>query len=428
MRVARIIKRWLAWMIIALFVFPAGIPAQDSGEPEDQPDTFKKEELVQMLAPIALYPDSLIAQILMASTYPLEIVEAERWMRQNKNLTGDALDAALQQKNWDPSVQSLCHFPDILFAMSERLDQTRKLGDAFLSQEDEVMATIQELRYKAWQQGNLKTTDNQEVVIEQESVLIQPTNPEVISVPVYDPLYVYGPWWYPAYPPYYWYYPAGYVVSGGYIGFGPPIYFGLGFSWAWFDWHTHHIHVDHDKARYFHRYHDHRGSDQPYWRHSPNHRRGVAYRDRGTSERYGTRAPQMRPTSPETRGYPTRSLERGTPAPSRSPVQRQGAPVTPQVTPRPQRVQPAPVTPQGTTRPQSIQRAPVHDTPFRGIGDANFERKAAERGGESRRSIETRRSGGDTRPQGGAIRQQGSGMRQPAGRPQGGGRSGGFGR
>ncbi|HZV47518.1 MAG TPA: DUF3300 domain-containing protein [Thermodesulfovibrionales bacterium] len=426
MKGTNIFTHGLLWMIIAIFMIPAGISAQDSGEPEDQPDKFKKEELVQMLAPIALYPDSLIAQILMASTYPLEVVEAERWMRQNKELRGVALDAALRQKNWDSSVQSLCHFPDILFAMSEILDQTRKLGDAFLRQEDEVMATIKELRYKAQEQGNLKTTENQEVIIEQDTIFIQPTNPEVIYVPVYDPLYVYGPWWYPAYPPYYWYYPSGYVVSGGYIGFGPPVYFGLGFSWAWFDWHTHHIHVDHDKARRFHRYPDHRGFDQPFWRHAPSHRRGVAYRDRGTSERYGIRSPQMRPTSPETRGYPTRSLERGTPSPSRSPVQRRGAPVTPQVTPRPQGVQPAPVTPQVTTKPQNIQRAPVRDTPFRGIGDANFERKAAERGGESRRSIEIKRSGGDTRRQGGEIRRQGSEVRQPSGSSQGSGRGGGF--
>jgi hypothetical protein len=142
MRTAQIIIRGLAWIIIAMLVIPPGTLAQDSEETE-QTDRFKKEELTQMLAPIALYPDSLIAQILMASTYPLEIVEAERWLGQNKELKGDALDEALKDKTWDPSVKSLCHFPDVLFAMSDKLDQTRKLGDAFLGQEDEVMATIQ---------------------------------------------------------------------------------------------------------------------------------------------------------------------------------------------------------------------------------------------------------------------------------------------
>src|SRR4030042_340328 len=166
MRVATIIMQGFAWIITAMLVIPPGIPAQDSGEPE-QYEGFKKEELVQMLAPIALYPDSLIAQILMASTYPLEVVEAERWVRQNKNLKGDELDKALQDKTWDTSVKSLCHFPDVLFAMSDKLDQTRKLGDAFLSQEDEVMAVIQELRRRADSQGNLKTQDKQKVIMEE---------------------------------------------------------------------------------------------------------------------------------------------------------------------------------------------------------------------------------------------------------------------
>ena len=159
MRTTRIIIGSLAWIMIAMLLVPPGTMAQDAGESE-QADRFSKEELTQMLAPIALYPDSLTAEILMASTYPLELVEAERWLRQNKELKGDALNTALQEKTWDPSVKSLCHFPEILFAMSDKLDQTRKLGDAFLSQEDEVMAVIQELRHRAESQGNLNTTEN----------------------------------------------------------------------------------------------------------------------------------------------------------------------------------------------------------------------------------------------------------------------------
>ncbi|MEW6419916.1 MAG: DUF3300 domain-containing protein [Nitrospirota bacterium] len=222
-----------------MLVIPSGIPAQEETGESEEAYRFKKEELTQMLAPIALYPDSLIAQILMASTYPLEIVEAERWLRQNKGLKGDALNEALKNKTWDPSVKSLCYFPDVLFAMSDKLDQTIKLGDAFLSQEDEVMATIQELRRKALEQGNLKTTKEQKVIVEREIIKIESANPEVVYVPVYDPLYVYGPWWYPAYPPYYWYYPPGFVITGGYISFGPRIFIGLGlFPWVWFDWHV----------------------------------------------------------------------------------------------------------------------------------------------------------------------------------------------
>src|SRR4030043_1790556 len=177
MRTAQIIIRGLAWIIIAILVIPPGTLAQDSEEPE-QTDRFKKEELTQMLAPIALYPDSFIAQILMASTYPLEVVEAERWVRQNKEVKGDALDVALREKIWDPSVKSLCHFPDILFAMSDKLDQTRKLGDAFLSQKDEVMVTLKEFGQKAEGQGNLKTTEEQKIIVEQEIIRIEPPAPE----------------------------------------------------------------------------------------------------------------------------------------------------------------------------------------------------------------------------------------------------------
>jgi hypothetical protein len=398
MRVATIIMRGLACMIIAMLVIPPGIPAEDSGETE-QSDIFKKEELVQMLAPIALYPDSLIAQILMASTYPLEVVEAERWVRQNKNLKGDELDHALQEKTWDPSLKSLCHFPDVLFAMSDKLDQTRKLGDAFLSQEDEVMATIQELRLKAQEQGNLRTTEKQEVIIERDIVRIEPVDPQVIYVPVYDPLYVYGPWWYPAYPPYYWYYPPGFVISGGYIAFGPPIFFGVGFSWAWFDWNIHHIHVDSHKTRRFHRHRDSRDFDRPFWRHDPDHRRGVAYRDSRTSEHFGPRPSRISPTSPEARGYPSRSFEKRAMEPSRGSVGRRDGIDTHRVRPE----------------QEKIQLTPRKDTPFRGIGDGSFERKAGERGGESRRSIEIKSSDTDTRRQGEEIRRPGDNMRQPSG-------------
>lgn len=397
------IMRGLSWIIIAMLIMPLGTTAQDSGELE-QPDRFKKEELAQILASIALYPDSLITQILMASTYPLEVVEAERWVRLNKHLKGDDLNNALLEKNWDPSVKSLCHFPDVLFAMSEKLDQTRKLGDAFLSQENEVMATIQELRHRAREQGNLKTTEQQEIIIEKEVIRIEPADPQVVYVPVYDPFYVYGPWWYPAYPPYYWYYPPGFVITGGYFGFGPGIFLGFGwFPWTWFDWHVHHIHVDHHKTKRFHRHHDKRDFDRPFWRHDPHHRKGVAYRDRRTSERFGSRPSSISPISPESRGYPSRSFERRTIKPSRGPVDRRESIGTPGA--RPER--------------ERIQRTPGRDTPFRGIGNGSFERRAGERGNESRRSIDIRGSGGDTGRQSGGIR-------QPAGGIPGGGRGGGF--
>jgi len=183
MKVTKIFTNGLLWVIIVMLAIPPGIMAQDTEETV-QPAKLAKEELAQMLAPIALYPDSLIADILMASTYPIEVVESERWIKQNKNLKGDELDTALQEKTWDSSVKSLCHFPDVLYAMSDNLERTTKLGDAFLSQQDDVMDTIQELRRAAQEQGNLKTTKEQNVIVEQEVVRIEPSDPQVVYVPV----------------------------------------------------------------------------------------------------------------------------------------------------------------------------------------------------------------------------------------------------
>ncbi len=425
MRASTIIIRGLPWMIIAMLVIPPGIPAQDSGQPE-QTDRFREEELAQMLAPIALYPDSLIAQMLMASTYPLEVVEAERWLKQNNDLKGDALNDALQGKTWDPSVKSLCHFPDVLFAMSDKLDQTRKLGDAFISQEDEVMATIQELRRKAEEQGNLKTTKEQQVIDEGEAIRIEPADPEVVFVPVYDPFYVYGPWWYPAYTPYYWYYPRGYV-TGGYVSFRPRVFIGFNlFPWVWFDWPFHRIHIDIHKTSRFHRFDDRRDFDRPFWGHNPYHRRGVAYRDRTTSRRLGLRQPPVLPARPEMRGYPDRHNERQDGRPSQRPVDRRERTEPPRIKEPPE--QRAPVERrEGTGTPkirpdrERIRGPVVRDTPFRGIGEGNFERKASQRGGVSRqRGDAIRRDKGERNKDGGAERKS-----RDTGRPGRGGTGGG---
>ena len=465
MRAARLIMRGLAWMIIAMLFIPPGIPAQDLEQPE-QTDRFRKEELDQMLAPIALYPDSLIAQILMASTYPLEVVQAERWVQQNKTLTGDALDDALKEKSWDPSIKSLCHFPDVLFAMSDKLDQTSKLGDAFLSQNDDVMATIQQLRRKAETQGNLKTTKEQKVIHEEDAIRIEPAVRQVVYVPVYDPLYVYGPWWYPAYPPYYWYYPPGVIITGGFITFGPRFFIGIDlFSWSWFDWHRHYIYIDVHKARRFHRFHHRHDSDRYFWRHNPVHRRGVAYRDRRTSERFRKRPYRRSPPGPEMRGYPVRDNKTRAVEPSRNSIKRRELADVSRIRTERERVQrteerrkKADVSRVRTER-ERIQRTDERrkkadasrirterkriqrtderrkkagvpgarperkklqipegrNTPFHGVGNGSFERRASERGIQSRQ-------GGDTRHQGGNLQRQGGGSRSSG---QGSGRQGG---
>jgi hypothetical protein len=427
-------------MVIAMLFIPSGIPAQEF-EPSEQTDSFGKEELDQMLAPIALYPDSLIAQILMASTYPLEVVQAERWMQENKTLTGDALDDALKEKSWDPSIKSLCHFPDVLFAMSDKLDQTSKLGDAFLSQKDDVMATIQELRRKAEIQGNLKTTQEQKVIHEEDAIRIEPADRRVVYVPVYDPLYVYGPWWYPAYPPYYWYYPPGVIITGGFISFGPRFFIGIDlFAWSWFDWHRHYIYIDVHKARRFHRFPDRHYPDQRYfWRHNPVHRRGVAYRDRRTSEQFGKRPYPRTSPGPEMRGYPVRDHKTRAVEPSRNSIKtREPANVSrtrnereriqhteaqrkrvdvPQVKMKREKIQRTQERRERAGAPgarpegKRLQIPEGRDTSFHGVGNGSFERRASQRGSQSRQGGSTiQRQGGVTRPQGGSIQRQGGGF------------------
>ena len=176
-----------------------------------QGPVFSQEELDQMLAPIALYPDQLLIQVLMGSTYPMEVVAADRWLNGNKNLSGDQLAAALEQQSWDPSVKSLVNFPSVLGMMDQKLEWTQKVGDAFLSQEEQVMATVQKLRAAAQTRGNLVSNNQQRVVTQGTTIVIEPVSPQMVYVPAYNPMVVYGPWWYPSYPPYA-YVPVGAVI------------------------------------------------------------------------------------------------------------------------------------------------------------------------------------------------------------------------
>ena len=178
MKIRKPFAKILAVFLTFLLLVPQVVVAQS--ESKEKP--FKQEELDQLLAPIALYPDSLLAQIFMAATYPLEVVQAGKWTKANQNLKGDALAAALEKQDWDPSVKSLVNFPQVLDMMNEKLDWTQKLGDTFLAQQKEVMDTVQKLRAKAEAQGNLKTTDQQNVVVEKETqtIIIESANPQVV--------------------------------------------------------------------------------------------------------------------------------------------------------------------------------------------------------------------------------------------------------
>ncbi|MBZ0160086.1 MAG: DUF3300 domain-containing protein [bacterium] len=260
------------------------LPQPSSPPPADAPaaSTFQQEELEQLLAPIALYPDALLAQILMAATYPLEVVRAARWVQANPNVEGPQLEAAMQQQPWDPSVKSLTAFPQVLVMMDTNLDWAQKLGDAFLAQQPDVMATIQTLRSKAQAAGYLQSTPQQTVVAEPQAIRIEPAAPQIVYVPIYDPTVVYGPWWAPAYPPYYWY-PPGYVVGTSGISFGIGLTVGA-LLWGGFDWHHHSVTIVN-----VHHYNTFSRTTfrNSTWHHDVVHRRGVPYHDPGVRERFG---------------------------------------------------------------------------------------------------------------------------------------------
>ena len=283
MKTKRILISTLVWLVL-LTVAPPWVFAQD------QPAKFRQEELDQMLAPIALYPDSLLAQILMAATYPLEVVQSDRWVKANRNLTGDQLNDTLDRQNWDPSVKALVPFPQILSMMSERLEWTQRLGDAFLDQRDEVMDTIQQLRAKAQAAGNLRDTGEQRVMVEDRGIVIESPQPEVVYVPAYDPTVVFGPWWYPAFPPFFFLPPPRVVVFGR-IGFWPGVRVSRtwGYAWGSWDWRRHYINVNVNRQININRNISiSRTSIQTTpWQLDVSHRKGVPYRSEASRERYG---------------------------------------------------------------------------------------------------------------------------------------------
>lgn len=232
----QVFKRALIGVLVVLLAAPVGVFADDNGANQ----TFSQAELDQMLASVALYPDSLLAQVLIAATYPEQVIEADRWLKENKGLSKDQLNAALDKMNWDLSVKALAPFPDVVAMMDEHLDWTTKLGEAFLAQQSDVMASVQRLRGKAYAQGNLKSTEQQNVTVSGEDIEIQPADPEVVYVPYYDPMVVYGDWWWPGYLPFA-FFPFGYPYLGfgfGGIGFfagiGVGAFWGAGWgSWNW---------------------------------------------------------------------------------------------------------------------------------------------------------------------------------------------------
>jgi Protein of unknown function (DUF3300) len=239
---------------------PPGAQLPPPGEGQPAGPRLGQAELEKLLAPIALYPDDLVAQILTASTYPIEIVEATRWVHAHPNMHGDALADAMQQTPWDPSIKGLTAVPQVLAMMDDKLDWTQQLGEAFLAQPDDVSNAIQQLRAKAQANGNLRSSDKIRVSTiappapppslgpvpvdvdpallppppPPEYIVIEPYEPGVYYVPVYDPYVVYGPWLWPAYRPFYWY-PPGYVVGAAVIGFSVGFFVGSAL-WCHYNW------------------------------------------------------------------------------------------------------------------------------------------------------------------------------------------------
>ena len=258
------LRKFIAALLSALLFIPALAPAQDR---------FPQPELDRLLAPVALYPDPLLSQVLMAATYPADVVEAARWSRANAHLAGEDTVRAADGQDWDPSVKSLLAFPHLLQRMDEKLDWSRSLGEAFLAQEPQVMDTVQQLRRRAHAAGHLRSDERIQVQPQGQAIAIAPVQPQLVYVPYYDPLVVYGPWWWPAYQPVYWAPWPGYVRAhrpGVSVSFwwGAPVRLSLGFFFGGVDWHYRQVRVVHVHSHYVHvQRHVHIAPG--HWRHEP---------------------------------------------------------------------------------------------------------------------------------------------------------------
>lgn len=266
---------------------------------------FSAQEIDSMMAPIALYPDALLSQVLMAATYPLEIVQAARWSKSTNNPGGDAALSKVSDQTWDPSVQSLVAFPKVLTMMSDQLDWTQKVGDAFLAQQGDVMDSIQRLRQQAQKAGNLSSNSQQNVSTQGQTIVIEPAQPSVVYVPAYNPTVVYGAWAYPSYPPVYYpgvmsWYPGQAVVNGLMWGAGVAA---AGAIFGGFNWNNRDVNINVNNFNRISRNNFYSGQGNSSWKHNPQHRGAVAYRDNGSRQRYTTRDANAVSARNEMRGH-----------------------------------------------------------------------------------------------------------------------------
>ena len=275
----------------------AQAPASAPAAAQEQGASYSQEQLDQLLAPIALYPDGLLSQVLMAATYPLEVVEAARWVKANPDMKGDEAVKAVEDKGWDVSVQSLVAFPQAVTMMSDKLEWTQDLGNAVLAQQRDVLDSVQRLRGMAQSAGTLQSNEQQTVTVQPaaagttttQTIIIEPAQPETIYVPAYNPTVVYGTWPYPAYAPFYYppnplWYPGGALVRGFAWGVG---FAAAGAIFGGCNWGRGDINVNVNRATNINRNFNANKVSGNNWQHNSTHRKGVSYKDSGSREKYG---------------------------------------------------------------------------------------------------------------------------------------------
>ncbi|MEJ0075072.1 MAG: DUF3300 domain-containing protein [Alphaproteobacteria bacterium] len=291
-----------AWLVCAVFLAAAvwvtpvnaqGTTPQAAAPQATEPPPLTSAQLEQLVAPIALYPDDLLSQVLMASTYPLEVVQAARWVAQNPSVSGKALEDAMAKQPWDSSVKGLAAVPQTLQMMSDKLDWTQQLGDAFLDDQGAVLDAVQRLRKRAEGTGNLKTSSQMKVSNVSkpgptgqpvERIVVEPVDPEVMYVPVYDPGVAFGTWPYPDYPPYYWQ-PPGWIpgtFAYGAVAFGASVAVGAAI-WGGANWWNRSVNINANRYNSFNRTNIANGN----WNHNGAHRGNVPYRNNAAAQKFG---------------------------------------------------------------------------------------------------------------------------------------------
>jgi hypothetical protein len=391
---------------------PNAAPPAQAAKPGDASAPMTPERLEQLVAPIALYPDALLSQVLMAATYPADVAEAAQWSKANTSQKGDEAVKAVDDKNWDPAVKSLVAFPQVIQTMGEKPDWVQNLGDAFLASTKDVLDAAQRLRQRAQSAGTLKTTEQQNVIVDkapetqQQVIRIESPNPQVVYVPTYNPTYAYGPWPYPAYPPYYIPPPPGYY-------FGAAITTGLVFAtgvaitgalWGGCNWGRGDVNINVNRYNTVNSNRP-RQANQTNFQHNAANRRGVPYADAKSREQFGKSVPGGQERAAYRGNDPSRDAQR---AQAKSSLESRGFDSSARG---------------GTERPAG--RA---DNAFAGAGNGRQSLSESQRGQASAALADRsggRASAGASRPSGGFSGGAAAGARAGGGGFSGGGRGGG---